>query len=559
MSALPPIAGDGRRRRIALVAVLALGQAVAAGVAAFATRDVFASLGVADATLPLKALALVAAAGILLGVLRIGERVMAERLGQDYAAALRLKLFTHVTRMSVGEVARRRLGMLTIRFVGDLAAVRGWVSLGLARLISAGIVLPAATVVLYLLDARLAGAAAIPLLVGLAVMTLAGLALGPAHRRLRSRRARLAADVSERLPRAPELHLLGRTALESTRLVRLTERMIDAAVQRARGAAVIRAVPDAVAGLAGAAVMLTAFRSGLAPAETAGALAALGLMVRPLRDLAGVADRWRAWVVARDKCLGLLAAPTLRRRQALGAAAVGEKAPFVRFVDVSAGRLEGLSIDAASGAKVAIVGPNGAGKSTLINLAAGLEQPHEGTVLLGERAPLSLTAAERRRTIALVAARSPILAGSVRRALTLGMAPRPTDDDILAAAARFGLAPVLDRLGGLDGTVSEGAQNLSAGQVRRLLLARAALSQARLLLLDEPDDALDADAPRLVADLVRGTDATVLLTTHNPAVAAAMDELWYIEAGRLLEHGPPDKLLAGEGPAARFFHPRSAA
>ncbi len=425
MSALPPIAGDGRGRRIAAVAGLAVGDAASAGIAAFATRDVFAAIGRSSPDLPIAAVALVASAALALALMRVGERVVAERLGQDYAAALRLALFTHVTKMSVGDVARRRLGSLTIRFVGDLRAVRGWVSLGLTRLLSAGIVLPAATAILFLLDPSLALAAAVPLGAGLVAMATAGWLLGPAHRRLRSRSARLAADISERLPCGPELRLLGRTRLEAARLGRVTERLIRAALRRAWGAAILRAIPDLVADFGAAGLMLAALRTGTPAAEVAGGLAALGLMIRPLRDLAGVADRYRAWAVARDKCARLLAASTLGAPLPRHAGRVPAAPPTVRFVAVSGGMLDGISVQATAGERIAVIGPNGAGKSTLLNLAAGLERPLKGEVLVAGRSPIGLAAARRGRIITLVNGRSPVLAGSLRRALSLGAAKRP--------------------------------------------------------------------------------------------------------------------------------------
>lgn len=559
MSRLPPIAGEGRGRRIALVAVLALGQAAAAGTAAFATRDVFAAFRDNLTSLPTRALVLVAVAGLAIAMLRVAERVVAERVGQDYAASLRVKLFVHLTQMSARDVSDRRSGGLAMRFVGDLAAVRGWVSLGIARLISSSIVLPVAGAVLFLLNPNLGLAAAIPIGLGLVVMALTGPRLGPAHRRLRARRARLAADMTERIPHAPELRLLGRTKTEKTHLLRRTEKLINSALDRARGAALLRAVPDAVSGVAAASVFLVALLNGAPAAEAAGAMAAVGLMIQPIRDLAGVWDRHRAWVAARDKCKAILAAPKLDRSRVRTQEPLRDSPQSIRFSGVSAGVLDDIDIEAAPGQKIAIVGGNGAGKSMLLNLAAGLEQPQQGEVTLGGRAPSSLSASDRRRFIALVGVRSPILAGSLRRALTMGTSARPDDGAILAQAEAFGLEKVIVRLGGLDGKVVEGGRNLSAGEARRVLLARAALAAPRLMLLDEPDDALDADGPELVEQLVRQSEATTLTVTHNLAIARRMDMLWFVESGRIVEAGAPAELLAGRGPTARFFTPRRAA
>lgn len=557
-AALPPITAQQRGRGIAQVALCAIGQATAAGVAAFATRDVFAALREPGATLPAWALLQIAAAGAAIALLRVAESVTAERVGQSYAGTLRLRLFNHLARMPAQAVGNRRAGGLAMRFVGDLAAVRNWISLGIARLVSAGVVLPAATLVLFLLEPRLGLAVLAPLALGLAAMAAIGPRLGPAHRQLRARRARLAADMQERIPHAPELRLLGRLALERTQLRRRTEALVESALARTATAAGLRAVPDLVAGAAAASLLGTAFMAGIPAAEAAGAMAALGLMMHPLRDLSGVWDRWRAWTAARDKCAALLAEPVIQRQRPVAGPQPGSPAA-VHFRGVGALGLAGVDLEIQPGQKIALIGANGAGKSTLLRLAAGLEAGPPGHVRLDGTDPRDLDAPERRRSIALMSLRSPILAGSLRRALTMGAAQRRSDAEILAQAEAFGLGGLLQRLGGLDGLLSEGGRNLSAGEARRLLLTRVALSGARLLLLDEPEDALDAEGVELVAGFLRATPATVLVATHGLALARRMDSLWFVQQGRVVEAGATAALLRGDGPSARHFRPRAAA
>ena len=92
-----------------------------------------------------------------------------------------------------------------------------------------------------------------------------------------------------------------------------------------------------------------------------------------------------------------------------------------------------------------------------------------------------------------------------------------------------------------------------------VLLTRLALSGARLFLLDEPDDALDANGAELVDAFLRSADATALVVTHNLALARRMDRLWFLDRGKLVEAGGAELLLGGDGPTARHFRLRSAA
>lgn len=538
MSALPPILEGRRRWQLAALIGFALGQAAAAGLTALSTRDVFAALRAGGET-PLAAVVLIVAAALAVAALRYGERVVAERLGQDYTAALRLKIFLHLSRLPARALAERRVGHLSMRFVGDLSAVRNWISLGLARLVSAAIVLPATLAVLFLLDVSLAIAAALPIAVGLLAMAVVAHRLGGTHRKLRSRRARLAADMTERVVYAPELRLLGRMKTERRHLSSRTRSMVQFALARARGIALLRVMPDVLAGVLAGCVFITAFQNGVSGAVAAGALAAMALVVQQLRDLAGVWDRNRAFVAARDKCEALLASPTLPKPSILSWESVVDYPPELRFEMACAPGLRNIDAVAGAGRKIAVVGGNGAGKSTLLALAAGLEQPSAGRITLSGWDVVALRSKERCRLISYLSARSPILAGSLRRALTMGAPQRPSDGVIEACVEAFGLGVVLERLGGLDGVVAEAGRNLSSGETRRLLLARVALSRARLILLDEPDDTLDVSARALVEKLVLETDATTLVATHDHGLARKLDETWSLACGELIGWGTP--------------------
>lgn len=551
MSALPPILEGQRRWQLAALIGFALGQALAAGLIAFATRDVFEALRT-SANAPLAALAGIVAAGFAIAILRYGERVVAERLGQDYTAALRLKIFLHLSRVPARALAQRRVGHLSMRFVGDLSSVRNWISLGLARLVSAAIVLPATLFVIILLSVDLAVAAGLPVLLGGTAMAVVAFRLRGTHKRLRSRRARLAADMTERVVHAPELRLLGRMETERRHLSSRTGAMVACAIERARGVAFLRVVPDVLTGVVAGCVFFTAFRTGISGALAAGALAALALAIRQLGDLAGVWDRNRAFIAARDRCEALLAAPTLPVPAACAQEDLTDAPPELRFEATVAPGLQEIDAAARAGTKVAIIGGNGAGKSTLLALAAGLEHPTSGRVTLAGRDVAGLQCNERHRAIGYLSGRSPILAGSLRRALAMGAAERPADSEIEACAEAFGLGPVLHRLGGLDGIIAEAGRSLSSGEVRRLLLARVALSGSRLILLDEPDDALDAPARTLVENWLLATDATALIVTHDMELARKLDEVWLMARGEVVASGPPGDLLPAKNlaPAA---------
>jgi len=569
------------RQRLPVIcglAALAVAQAVAAAVIAFATRDLFMLLS-SNSLMPgdasgvpattavdsvpqsshpaIAALLLIISMTLLIAALRIAERSVSEFFGQSYASLVRHALFGHFMKMSSRDLAERRTGTLAIRFVGDLSAVKSWVSMGITRMISVCIVLPGAVLALFWLNPQFALVASVPLALAILLMAILAPRLKTFYQSVRHRRVRLAADMSERVPVAPELNLLGRQRKELDKLKRSATRLRTAAVQKMAASATLRAVPEVGCGMAAAGVLWTAFANALSAAETAGALAILGIVALPLRDLAGVWDRYRAWQLASQKCQDVFNRPVLTSihcNKVKPGDGEFQTPCDLTLSKINYGNLRKLSAHAKAGETVAIVGPNGVGKSSLLQLIAGLVEPESGTIFLANSNLRSIMPGQRNRLIALAGPRSPILKGSLRRALTLGITPRPEDQKILLAIEQFGLNAVVQRMGGLDGKVSEQGRNLSAGEIRRLQLARVWLAKPLILLLDEPDDALDYNSIKLVEKLLRDSDATTFLVTHNPLLLHSADTIWYLAAGKIAEQGQPAELLSRQCLTADLFH-----
>ncbi|MGX0879558.1 ABC-type multidrug transport system fused ATPase/permease subunit [Roseovarius sp. MBR-154] len=228
---VPRLLENGRWRGLVTVSLVTLVQGAAAGVAAFATRRLFDAMH-AGTTLPPGLLAALIASGLVIAGTRMLSRLMGERLGQGYALAIRLALLKHASGMPASAVAKRRSGYMSPRFVGDMTAFRDWLGKGLPRLIAAAVMIPAACAVLWLLEPRFALGIAPLFAVTLAVLAVAEPRLEPLHRRLRARRALIAAEMAERMPLAPELDRMGRRPAEMRQLRKRSERMIRAALHR---------------------------------------------------------------------------------------------------------------------------------------------------------------------------------------------------------------------------------------------------------------------------------------------------------------------------------------
>jgi ABC-type multidrug transport system fused ATPase/permease subunit len=510
VSGLPALLGGDRVKDAVLIPVLGVGQAAALGVGAFATRDAFAALhlGTGPSFVTLTTLL---GAGLAAAGLELVSRQRAEALGQSYARALRRRLYDHIAGMSRRDLSQRRVGALSLRFVGDLSAARAWWGRGVTRLTSAAVVLPGAAVVLYLLDPRLAAWAAPPVALSLGLMLIVARELEARHRTLRSRRAAISMAMMERVAMSPELDLLGRTPKELDGLDEDGASLRANAVARAGQVGALRLMPQAGAALAGAAMLWASGRHGIAPGVTAAGLSVLAILMIPLRELADVWDQFCAWRVAREKVLSLLAQPSRRRVvQPRG------RAVEVRVEDLPLGG-HALDLVLPAGSLTLLTGPAGSGKSALAALVAGLDRAPEGAVRYDGDA-------EALPHVLFVGDTATVLQGSLRRALTLGLAPRPKRGQVERAARRFGLGGLLDRLDGIMGRIGEGARDASHSEALRIDLSRASLSKPDLVVIDSARFASDPDRAALIGTLRARTDATVLVA-GPPMPDVAFDQV----------------------------------
>ncbi|HSI39747.1 MAG TPA: thiol reductant ABC exporter subunit CydC [Xanthobacteraceae bacterium] len=199
--------------------------------------------------------------------------------------------------------------------------------------------------------------------------------------------------------------------------------------------------------------------------------------------------------------------------------------------------LRRLWLEVPAGSRIALVGPSGAGKSTLLALLLRLRDPQAGTVRVAGTDVRTIAQADLHRRVALLAQDAPVFLGTLRDNLRIGD-PEADDDRLWAALGAARLADFVRALPeGLDARVGETGRTLSAGQARRLCLARTLLSPAAILAFDEPTSGLDRETElAFLADLSAATAGrTVLIATHAGLPPGAVDRtLRLTEAGVLV-------------------------
>jgi len=199
--------------------------------------------------------------------------------------------------------------------------------------------------------------------------------------------------------------------------------------------------------------------------------------------------------------------------------------------------LNGLSLDIAAGEHLAIVGASGIGKSTLANLLAGLEHPHGGQVRLDGIPADNLDEQLRSRWVALVPQEAYVFAGTVRDNLRY-LNPGVTESTLEESVRRLGAAPLVDRLGGLAGEITDPPTQLSSGERQLLVLVRVYVSAARLVILDEAGCYLDPAAEAVAEAAFAARSGTLIVVAHRLASAARAGRVLLVQAegARLAPH-----------------------
>jgi ATP-binding cassette, subfamily B, bacterial MsbA len=219
--------------------------------------------------------------------------------------------------------------------------------------------------------------------------------------------------------------------------------------------------------------------------------------------------------------------------------------------------LKDVSFNVRAGEMVAIVGQSGAGKSTLTNLIPRFYDVSSGAVLIDGHDVRALQLASLRRQIAVVTQEVHLFNDSVRANIAYGAHQRNDSDAQIRAAARAALADeFINKLPhGYDTEIGERGLILSGGQRQRLAIARAILKDAPILILDEATSALDTESERLVQQALNNLmiGRTTIVTAHRLSTVRRADKIIVMDAGRIVEMGTHQELLARGGVYRRLY------
>jgi ATP-binding cassette, subfamily B, bacterial len=281
----------------------------------------------------------------------------------------------------------------------------------------------------------------------------------------------------------------------------------------------------------------------------------------PLQDLSQFYNTFQSAAAALEKISGVLdEAPSvpepdcpvaLPAPAGVGAARAGRTVQFdgVQFGYRDSPVLPGLDLTIPAGQTVALVGATGAGKTTVARLMARFYDPGQGRVLLDGIDLRELSETSLRQEIVLITQENFLFSGTIAENIELGRPGAPRAD-IEAAARAIGAHGFIAQLtAGYDEQVGKRGGRLSAGQRQLISFARAFLAAPSVLVLDEATSLLDIPGERLVQRALRTILAgrTAMIIAHRLSTVQIADRVLVISDGRIVEDGPPERLLADGG------------
>jgi ATP-binding cassette subfamily B protein len=486
------------------------------------------------------------------------QYVFVNRTGEGFLRSLRMRLFGHIERQSLGFFDRNQAGVLVSRMTADIESMSELVQWGLLQFVSASLLLSFALIVLLVMSWQLT-------LLALLVMPFIFAASirfqrdsNAAYLIVRERIGENLSSLQENIAAVRVIQAYARESEQRRRFRRTNEALYDAHVHSVKVSTWYFGVVEFCGVLATAIAIGTggwlAANGQVSTGTVVGVVLLLSSLFEPVQQLSQMYNTVQSAGASLDKMFQILdTEPEIDEHP--GAVdlppdgALEVDAVTFRYPGTTMPVMRDISLTVGAGERLALVGPTGAGKSTVAKLMARLYDPDAGAVRFAGVDLRDATLGSLRHRIVVVPQEGFLFDGTVADNLRLAR-PEATDDDLrealeaIGAWERFAAFP-----DGLATEVRERGSRLSAGEKQLVALARAALVDPAVLVLDEATSSLDPGTEALVERaldrLMRGR--TTVVVAHRLSTVERADRVAVIDHGELVELGAHDELRSRGG------------
>ena len=488
----------------------------------------------------------------------VGDNYIRHALGEKFIFDLRVRLYGYLQRMSLAFFERTSTGELMSRVTNDLGALEHFVTHGSALTVVDLLRLVGGTIVLFVLEPRLAAIVLIPVPILALAFRHYNTRIRPVYRNVRARLGDINAKLQDNLSGIRVIQAFARENLEHERFATESENYYRARVKGIRYWSTFFPAIRFL-GSMGTVVVLgfgswMVIDGEMSLGTLVAFIAYITSFYEPINRLTEVDNIFQEAIAAGERIFELLD-QTTDVTDAPGAVELSDISGKMEFQHVYFRYESGdkvlydISFHVAAGEMVALVGPSGAGKTSIANLLCRFYDPIQGNVKIDDHDLRNVKLASLRGQVAVVLQDSFLFNNTVAQNLLYGK-PDATEKELVAAARAANAHEFIIELpDGYDTEIGERGVKLSGGQKQRLALARAILADPRILILDEATSSVDAEAEYLIQQALEKVlkGRTALVIAHRLSTIRNADKIIVLDQGRIVEMGDHQQLMSQQG------------